>query len=173
MLGAEIEDPNGVERAGKIRGLELLPIKTVFQKEKKRTRVKGTFQEVPGMLSELKGIEIEGYEIHMGKTSYLNDTQGILKLNDIVQNTLTIDGAAKGTVYGSYVHGIFDKPEVARQLIIALLKQKGLNINEVEAVDMSAYKEEQYDKLAAIIRENLDMSAIYKILNIMKIVKSC
>ena len=38
---------------------------------------------------------------------------------------------------------------------------------------MSAYKEEQYDKLAAIIRENLDMSAIYKILNIMKIVKSC
>lgn len=30
---------------------------------------------------------------------------------------------------------------------------------------MSAYKEEQYDKLAAIIRENLDMSAIYKILN--------
>ena len=173
MLGTEIEDPNGVERAGKIRGLGLLPIKTVFQKEKKRTRVKGTFQEVSGMLSELKGIEIEGYEIHMGKTSYLNDTQGILKLNDIVQNTLTLDGAAKGTVYGSYVHGIFDKPEVARQLIIALLKQKGLNINEVEAVDMSAYKEEQYDKLAAIIRENLDMSAIYKILNITKIVKSC
>ena len=117
------------------------------------------------MLSGLKGIEIEGYEIHMGKTSYLNDTHGILKLNDIVQNTSTIDGAAKGTVYGSYVHGIFDKPEVARQLIIALLKQKGLNINEVEAVDMSAYKEEQYDKLAAIIRENLDMNAIYKILN--------
>lgn len=164
MLGEEIEDPNGVEKAGKLRGLGLLPTKTVFQKEKKRTRVKGTFQEVPGMLSELKGIEIEGYEIHMGKTSYLNDTHGILKLNDIVQNTLTIDGAAKGTVYGSYVHGIFDKPEVARQLIIALLKQKGLNINEVEAVDMSAYKEEQYDKLAAIIRENLDMSAIYKIL---------
>ena len=67
MLGEEIEDPNGVEKAGKLRGLGLLPTKTVFQKEKKRTRVKGIFQEVPGMLSELKGIGIEGYEIHMGK----------------------------------------------------------------------------------------------------------
>ena len=58
--------------------------------------------------------------------------------------------------------GFLIKPEVVQATYHCIIETKGLNINEVEAVDMSAYKEEQYDKLAAIIRENLDMSAIYK-----------
>ena len=142
----------------------MLPTKTVFQKEKKRTRVKGIFQEVPGMLSELKGIEIEGYEIHMGKTSYLNDTHGILKLNDIVQNTEIIDGAAKGTVYGSYVHGIFDDREVADALIGALLEEKGYGEEAMHSMDYHAYKEKQYQILANAVRENMDMKKIYEII---------
>lgn len=165
MLGEEIEDPYGVEKEGKLRGLGLLPTKTVFQHEKTRTRVKGVFKNIPGMLSELEGTEIEGYEIHMGKTTYLGESESILELDNVLQDKKTDDGAVKGSVYGSYVHGIFDKADVVKQLVIALLKQKGLDAKHVEAIDMVAYKEQQYDKLAEIIRENLDMDAIYQILN--------
>ena len=164
MLGEEIEDPKGVEREGKLRGLGLLPTRTIFQDKKTRTRVKGIFQTVPGMLSELKGIAIEGYEIHMGETTYLDEAKSILKLNDTIKNKTTLDGAARGSVYGSYVHGIFDRQEVAKQLVIALLKQKGLDTKQVEAIDMAEYKEQQYNKLADIIRQNLDMNVIYQML---------
>ena len=164
MLGEEIEDPEGVEKEGKLRGLGLLPTRTVFQNEKTRTRVRGVFQNIPGMLSNLKGIEIEGYEIHMGKTTYLDGAESILKLNNIIKEKTTPDGAARGSVYGSYVHGIFDRPEVTKQLVIALLRQKGLDTTQVKAIDMVAYKEQQYNKLADIIRDNLDMDAIYQIL---------
>lgn len=165
MLGEEIEDPYGIEKEGKLRGLGLLPTRTVFQHEKTRTRVKGVFRNISGVLLELEGTEIEGYEIHMGKTTYLDKAESILELDNVLQNKKTNDGAVKGNVYGSYVHGIFDRSDVAKQLVVALLKQKGLDTKQVEAVDMAAYKEQQYDKLAEIIRENLDMDAIYEILN--------
>ena len=35
---------------------------------------------------------------------------------------------------------------------------------DVEAKDLKAYKESQYDLLADIIRENLDMKRIYEII---------
>ena len=67
-------------------------------------------------------------------------------------------------MYGCYVHGVFDLPEAAGGLVRALLKEKGLADTPVEALDMRAYKEEQYDHLADIIRESLDMEAVYEIL---------
>ena len=39
MLGEEIEDPNGVEKAGKIRGLGLLPNKNSISKRKRKELV--------------------------------------------------------------------------------------------------------------------------------------
>ena len=65
---------------------------------------------------------------------------------------------------GCYVHGVFDRPEVAGAFVQVLLKQKGIAQDAVSPVDLSKYKEEQYDKLADVIRENLDMAAVYEIL---------
>ena len=48
-----------------------------------------------------------------------------------------------------------------------LAKQKGVRLEEYESggtFSMAKYKEEQYDKMAKIIRENLDMDMIYRIL---------
>lgn len=41
MLGLTLEDPDGVEEGGSMRGMELLPVHTVFEKAKTRTRVSG------------------------------------------------------------------------------------------------------------------------------------
>ena len=70
MLGMELSDPFNVESGGTMAGMGLLPTKTVFEKEKVRTRVSGNFNEVSGILAELSYVEFEGYEIHMGQTTY-------------------------------------------------------------------------------------------------------
>jgi len=163
MLGEEIDDPDGTEQVGSVSGMGLLPIKTTFTAKKTRTRVKGRFLDIEGILAGLSQVEIEGYEIHMG----ISETrqEGILSLVDEVSGgPAKTDGSSKGNVYGCYVHGIFDKPEVTRAIVGALLSRKGYDPDLVRAIDMAAYKEEQYDKLAGIIRESLDMKAVYEII---------
>ena len=73
------------------------------------------------------------------------------------------EGACCGNVYGSYVHGIFDREDVANRVVQALAAKKGLELSEA-AVDYAVYKEQQYDKLAEILRQHLDMEQIYQIL---------
>lgn len=164
MLGEEITDPKGVEQKGTIQGIGLLPTKTVFEEEKTRTRVRGTFRAMEGMLGGLEGVQIEGYEIHMGTTTFLSGDAILSLSDDVKEGAEKLDGAAQGNVYGCYVHGVFDKPEAARGLVGALLRAKGLDESDIKAVDLEVYKEQQYDKLADIIRESLDMEAIYQIL---------
>ena len=43
MLGEEVADPFGAEQKGAVRGMGLLPVRTVFSEEKTRTRSKGGF----------------------------------------------------------------------------------------------------------------------------------
>lgn len=69
MLGESLSDPEGVEGGGTMKGMGLLPMDTVFAGDKTRTRVSGTFTQVEGRLKELSGVELEGYEIHMGVTT--------------------------------------------------------------------------------------------------------
>lgn len=165
MLGEEIIDPDGVERKGAVKGMGLLPVRTVFEPQKTRTRVTGRFQNMSGILSCFNQVEIEGYEIHMGTTSFTGEGRNILTLKEVVQGEgCKLDGAAKENVCGCYVHGVFDRPEAAEAFTRVLLEQKGLKPDAVRAVNLSVYKEEQYDKLAEVIRENLDMKAIYEIL---------
>lgn len=161
MLGKTLKDPYGVEHGGEIAGMGLLPSVTIFEEAKTRTRVTGTFRNVEGIFSGLTGIDFEGYEIHMGATSL--DEGSVL--SDIAQDgeTARADGLNRGNVYGSYVHGIFDREEVAKTVISALLNAKGLSDEDVSAVDMQAYKEQQYDLLADGIRSNIDMELLYRI----------
>lgn len=165
MLGMELSDPFNVESGGTMAGMGLLPTKTVFEKEKVRTRVSGNFNEVSGILAELSYVEFEGYEIHMGQTTYDFNEEELITIDnvngeDIIKN----DGLYKDNVYGSYIHGIFDKEEVSKAIVESLCIHKGIDYSSISTVDIEKYKEEQYDKLAEGIRNSLDMKAIYKIL---------
>ena len=131
----------------------------MFAGEKMRTRVQGTFEGLSGSLSSLSQVPLEGYEIHMGKTTRLHGASPILTLT-----TEEEDGAAVGSVCGCYIHGIFDRAEMTRAFLSILMEQKGMDPAAIRTKDMAQYKEEQYDKLAEIIRENLDMERIYEIL---------
>ena len=69
MLGEVLSDPHHVETGGMVKGMGLLPIDTVFSKQKTRSRVKGRFLKLDGDLYPISGAPFEGYEIHMGISS--------------------------------------------------------------------------------------------------------
>lgn len=159
MLGQTLSDPYKVESGGEIKGMNLLPMKTVFNKEKIRTRVVGKFNEIEGKLKTLSKSNFEGYEIHMGSTKILKENINLTKLNN-----KKLDGAYLDNVYGTYVHGIFDSEEVVKGLITSLFKEKNLDYSDILTFDHKKYKEKQYDILAKTVRKNIDMKKIYEIL---------
>ena len=73
--------------------------------------------------------------------------------------------SVRENVMGTYLHGFFDAPELRDRLVSLLLARKGLAwTGEAGPEDGQAYREEQYDKLAAALRDSLDMEAVYRIL---------
>lgn len=165
MLGESLSDPLGVEEGGELRGMGLLPMRTEFAGEKTRTRVTGQVQPLPGPLSGLSGLPVEGYEIHMGVSTAGEEQQPATRLTDAVTGIKKSEGGALASgVYGSYVHGFFDRPEIAREVARSLAAKKGLDYDAEPGMDYTAYKETQYDILADTLRRHLDMEQIYRIL---------
>ena len=164
MLGETLSDPYGVEAGGTIKGMGLLPMDTVFARNKTRTRVSGRFGALTGELSSLSGAEVEGYEIHMGETVLNGEARHSLSIRDSVSGSEKEDGVYLGNICGTYVHGVFDREESAEALIRTLGNQKGIDVSQMAGVDFAAFKETQYDILAAELRKHLDMEKIYRIL---------
>lgn len=165
MLGETLSDPHHVEAGGNIKGMGLLPMDTVFEKSKTRTRVKGIFTHMDGSLKNLEGTELEGYEIHMGESSLKGNAKPLTTMTDQVTGQTKTEGANWENIYGTYVHGVFDKEEVVQSIIKAIGNQKGIDVSQMAAIDFHSFKESQYDLLAAGLRAHLDMEKIYEILN--------
>ncbi len=172
MLGETLKDPLGVEAGGEIRGMGLLPMDTVFAGEKTRTRVTGTIGKVEGMFAGLTGTEIEGYEIHMGVSTFSGECTPLTEIADYAKprqgesagSAAKADGAYRDGIFGTYVHGIFDREQVVDRIVSALGRKKGVDLSQASGMDYAAFKETQYDLLAAGLREHLDMKRIYAIL---------
>lgn len=157
LLGTMLHDPQQVESThGSLPGLGLLDVETYFQQEKTTTQVTA----ITG------GRPVTGYEIHMGRTENheAQDFAEIVMANE--EEIKRKDGAVSDDqqVMGTYLHGIFDNSQWRRELLNRVRSQKGLApITEVQ-IPYQEYKSQQYDKLAELIRENLDMEKIYQIM---------
>ena len=192
MLGETISDPSGAEGGGSVRGMGLLPIDTVFEPEKRRTRVRGQFREIGGPLGRLSGVSFEGYEIHMGKSERRAGAEPLCGLclqgdarsgeepgaaiegpgsvfekgNHTMpeEPAAVTDGTFKDNVYGSYVHGLFDRAGMTEAFLRSVAAQKGIPPREIAAMDYAAFKETQYDLLADGLRASVDLEKIYQIM---------
>lgn len=152
MLGEEISDPERMEMGGTMRGMGLLPVTTRLHREKVRRQVHGTINRMDGIFSVLTGLDFEGYEIHMGSSGE--------------REAVFVTGENKN-VYGTYVHGIFDRGVIASALVNTLAEKKGITLTGTEngnCMDYRDYKEKQYDKLADILSKYLNMEEIYGML---------
>ena len=147
MLGGKLFDPLRTEsNHTKLDGLGLLPIETTFTAEKFTRQV-----TLPAIDFEFLGLRIvsanlDGYEIHSGESN-LNGQKII----------------AAGNVFGTYVHGIFDNDDFRRQFLNAVRRKK--NLPPLKSTrNVRAEKQQNYDRLARIVRDSLNMDLLEKIL---------
>lgn len=156
MLGESIVDESGAETVPgtAARGLGLLPLVTEFAEEKTRTRITEELSGLSGVFSWLNGKTVTGYEIHMGRT------YGAGSENRYIDSV--------GNVFGTYIHGFFDSDELREAFLQILFGKKGINREHITELRYEDFKEEQYDKLASVLRESLDMDKVYRIMGLEK-----
>lgn len=167
MLGQHIYDE--VESGlGEMPGIGLLDVVTRFASEKTTTRVAGQVQaQLPGVFAASSGSALQGYEIHMGETQRGENTVPFATFTECnTQPYHNVDGAISedGRVLGTYLHGLFDSSDFTRSLLNSLRLRKGLNAWEGEVFDYQNHKEQQFNILADAMRENIDISRIYQIM---------
>ena len=193
MLGTEVVDVEGVEGpAGACaRGLGLLPLRTEFEAEKTRTQTSLFLEGLTGEFEALNGQRVDGYEIHMGRTTPDHRTTDVGPRGDAPEalnlqlagqggamaSVGSASGAAttgrssesciyaqQGNVFGTYLHGFFDRDGLRNAFVERLCRRKGIDPGDREVVNYEAFKEAQFAKLSAALRASLDMARIYEIL---------
>ncbi|CNI61411.1 cobyric acid synthase [Yersinia mollaretii] len=167
MLGKRIVD--GVESGlEQMEGLGLLDVETQFAQEKVTTRVSGAcLAALPGMLASCAEHPLEGYEIHMGVSQLGADATPFARLTlRNGQAEQGEDGAVNrdGNVLGSYIHGLFDSHHFTRSLLDNLRQHKGLAVFDGVTVNYAEHKQQQFDLLAAEMRQHIDIERIYQLM---------
>jgi adenosylcobyric acid synthase len=111
MLGEALVDPHGID--GNAPGLGLLPLVTVFEREKTVRHREATFGTLTGDWAALSNVPMAGYEIHHGQTAahpqMAQDGQAVMPEGLAWQN-------ARGNVLGLYLHGLFEDAAVLHAL---------------------------------------------------------
>jgi adenosylcobyric acid synthase len=146
MLGSAIRDPLGVEgEPGESRGLGVLDFETTLESRKTLANVSGVV--FPG---RDRCARLEGYEIHMGVTRGPALERPAISVNGRPDGAISDDDR----VFGTYVHGIFDRPEACA----ALLNWAGFR--EARGVDLDARREASFERLADCLEANLDLARL-------------
>ncbi|TXY05947.1 cobyric acid synthase [Vibrio mimicus] len=147
MLGKWVHDPLGIEGdAGSSEGLGLFAMETELTAEKRLTNVQGTLM--------LDGQEViaQGYEIHAGRSTWAEDQKSPILLSDGSVDGLVSDC---NQLFGSYLHGIFDRPETALRVC------QWAGAAEIEQYDHRAVQERAIDRIADAIEEHLDLKLLW------------
>jgi adenosylcobyric acid synthase len=120
MLGRRIVDTARIESPEtEMQGLGLLDVETSFSREKITIQVTGVHRET--------GSRIEGYEVHMGRTTVGNGMIPLFDIQTIDESVTRTEGAvsADGRILGTYVHGIFDSASFRRAFLNRLRQRRG------------------------------------------------
>ena len=150
LLGETLDDSQGTESGHPqtLRGLGLLPTRTVFTAEKRRAQVTAT------AAAPFAGAALTGYEIHTGRTA-VNGAPFCRYADG------TPEGCVQNAVFGTYLHGLFDSGELTEQLAAYLCRRKGIAPETAAPLAMADYRTQQLDLLADGVRSALDMDAVY------------
>ena len=150
MLGRMIRDPHGMESKDlqKVTGLGFLPITTIFEPIK-ITRLVNSVVTLPGLKMPAA---LTGYEIHMGRSLLDGDA------DCHVQEFLT--SGSDGSVWGSYVHGLFDSDQMRDALIAWTCGIE--DAHEHSSFSYKAFKEHNYDLLADTVENQVNVGYIFK-----------
>ena len=154
MMGRRIIDPEGVETGiREAEGLGLLPVETVFEAGKRTEQARARVAAGAGWLAALRGSEVSGYEIHMGRSQADDGQTALFEMaGDGRPDGLV---SADGRNWGTYLHGLFDHDGL-RHGWLRSLGWRG----EPRHFDRRA----AYRRLGEHVREHIDMKAVREII---------
>ena len=157
ILGNKVKDPYHIEGdIEELNGLGLLDLETIMENEKTLVQYKGKLVVDNGILKTLNNFEIKGYEIHQGIT------QGNEKNLTTDDRTIFVN---RDNIIATYLHGIFDNKDFTDSLLNEIRRRKGLEqVNN--NISYEEYKLKEFDKLEKLVRENVDIDEIYKIIGL-------
>ena len=146
MLGKKIYDPKHLESdILETEGFNFFDYETTFDEIKKTEQVTKRLELTEGILKDFTNYEVKGYEIHQGISTF--DSPVI----------------CKERTFATYIHGIFDNSKFTNDFLNIVRREKNMP-KQKEIFSFNEFKEKEYDKLAELLRKNLDMTEIYKIL---------
>jgi adenosylcobyric acid synthase len=156
MLGRSIDDPDGVESTVRsIEGLGLIDAQTRFSPAKRTRQSTAVIVTGEGMLRGLKGVAVDGYEIHAGRTTI----DGPVAVRTVGGDPLgALDDG--GWVFGCYLHGLFRADLLRQRLLenVARLRGKHYRPSRIESDDAA------FDRLAHLLRSSLDLDLVHRLL---------
>ena len=161
MLGTVLRDPFHVEsRVPEVSGLGLLDMEVTFAREKRTRQATGRVECAEGWLKDADGMLVDGYEIHAGQNQFGPRCVPWMRMDGEIDGVRNPDG----NVMGSYLHGLFDDGQLFGCIAAHVRAQKGLDAAAEKPLTLDAFREREFDRIAAIVRESLDMDAIYAII---------
>ena len=158
IMGQFLADPEGIEgHEGRYRGLGLVPLRTVI------TQHKVARQRLVTSKYPQQGLPVAGYEIHQGRSQLVipeqsdEDSPTYESLFDdrslgIVDNTQS--------VWGTYLHGIFDNGAWRRAWLNRLRQQRGLGSLPTGIPNYREQREAILDRLADTVETQLNLEPI-------------
>ena len=163
MLGLRVLDPEGVESPVKEAvGIGLLPVETVILPEKETHQAQAHLVE-PGLAIAYCRDVINGYEIHMGRTTHMETPRHFSRIFQRGNASVNVyDGSvsADDRIFGTYLHGIFENAGFREIYLNRIRLEKGMPVRSGgrdKAVD------DPFDLLAAHMEQHLDMKQILAI----------
>ena len=157
IMGQMLADPEGLEgQEGRFDGLGLLPLRTVITQQKV-ARQRTVTSKYPQ-----EGLPVVGYEIHQGRTQLVMSTTGeadntFMAIFD--DRSLGIVDQAQ-SVWGTYLHGIFDNGPWRRAWLNRLRQQRGLKSLPTGIANYREQRDSMFNSLAATIEEYIDLTPI-------------
>ncbi|MEB3357201.1 MAG: cobyric acid synthase CobQ [Synechococcales bacterium] len=158
IMGRMLADPEGVEgHEGRYKGLGLVPLKSVItgQKVARQRLVTSKYPQA--------GLPVAGYEIHQGRSQLVRPEQD--EGDEPVYQPMFDDpnlGVVDATqsIWGTYLHGLFDNGPWRRTWLNRLRKQRGLGSLATGIPNYREQREVMLDSLADVVDAYLDLTPI-------------
>ena len=152
MLGKRLLDAAGVAGdAGDEPGLGLLPVTTHFEPKK----------IVRQVTAECAGQRWTAYEIHMGRSAATAPVEALQTVQD-TDGTMRPEGARRGNVWGTYLHGWFEGPALRSQVAAAC----GLSAHRAHPVPWSEQRQAVYTAMAAHVAAHVNLDSVRRYLGL-------
>ncbi|MGH7774414.1 MAG: cobyric acid synthase [Candidatus Binatia bacterium] len=171
ILGREISDPYEAEEGGSRQGLGLLDVFTELLPQKRTVQI----EAFPLFFEATPDCTVSGYEIHIGRTRRSDTLPSFRIIKRVGQQDHlscemeeTEEGAISRDqlVWGTYIHGVFDRPGFRRLWLNRVRQRKSLPpletlISEVVTARLLS----TLDRWADHLQQHLDLGPIFAALD--------